>query len=587
MKYSITSLLALLLASSALAHGPAGKKHPPKPDSTPDAADINLDDRPEFTPTTIKAVFLEQFTPDWSKRWSNSGATKETSTGGETFSYVGKWDVEEPHVYPGFKNDKGLVVKTVAAHHAISALFENPLDNTGKTLVVQYEAKFQNGLECGGAYLKLLTESDKGIQAEEFSDKTPYTIMFGPDKCGTTNKVHFIFRHKNPITGVYEEKHLTNSPVPKISKLTTLYTLAVKPDNTFEIFINNESSAKGSLLEDFNPPVNPPDEISDPHDKKPDNWVDDPKIPDSSAKKPADWDEDAPYEIPDEDAVKPDDWLEDEPDTIPDPDAEKPTDWVDDEDGEWIAPTVPNPKCESASGCGPWKRPMKRNPNYKGKWSPPQIDNPAYKGPWAPRKIPNPEFYDDQTPSNFEKIAAVGFELWTMQNDILFDNIYIGHSIEDANQLANESWAVKYKFEKAAEDKEFGSKSESEDKTLSFSEDPTKYLQREVADFAALAYEDPVNALKTKPLVAGGLGTALALLLTAIGVLFSLLGSAKKPVAVHKKTDEPTPDDEGSDTPSKDEREGSQGDGEPQNGGEPSAKAKKRNKGKKAKRDDE
>ena len=31
--------------------------------------------------------------------------------------------------------------------------------------------------------------------------------MFGPDKCGSDSKLHFIFRHKNPITGVMEEKH--------------------------------------------------------------------------------------------------------------------------------------------------------------------------------------------------------------------------------------------------------------------------------------------------------------------------------------------------------------------------------------------
>jgi len=34
--------------------------------------------------------------------------------------------------------DKGLVVKNIAAHHAISAPFEVALDNEGKTLVIQY-----------------------------------------------------------------------------------------------------------------------------------------------------------------------------------------------------------------------------------------------------------------------------------------------------------------------------------------------------------------------------------------------------------------------------------------------------------------
>lgn len=31
--------------------------------------------------------------------------------------------------------------------------------------------------------------------------------MFGPDKCGNDIKLHFIFRHVNPITGAVEEKH--------------------------------------------------------------------------------------------------------------------------------------------------------------------------------------------------------------------------------------------------------------------------------------------------------------------------------------------------------------------------------------------
>jgi calnexin len=79
----------------------------------------------------------------------------------------------------------------------------------------------------------------------------------------------------------------------------------------------------------------------------------------------------------------------------------------DEEDGDWVAPTVPNPKCADVSGCGPWTQPKKKNPDYKGKWSAPLIDNPEYKGPWAPRKIKNPDFFEDKTPSNFEPIGAV------------------------------------------------------------------------------------------------------------------------------------------------------------------------------------
>ena len=43
------------------------------------------------------------------------------------------------------------------------------------------------------------------------------------------------------------------------------------------------------------------------------------RIPDPSASKPEDWDEDAPVSVEDEDAEKPEGWLDDEPAEIADP----------------------------------------------------------------------------------------------------------------------------------------------------------------------------------------------------------------------------------------------------------------------------
>ena len=87
-------------------------------------------------------------------------------TENEEWTYVGQWEVEEPTALKGIDGDKGLgkplpsyevssginrslVVKSVAAHHAISAKFNKPIDNTGKTLVVQYEVKLQSALPMG------------------------------------------------------------------------------------------------------------------------------------------------------------------------------------------------------------------------------------------------------------------------------------------------------------------------------------------------------------------------------------------------------------------------------------------------------
>ncbi|CBF75819.1 calnexin [Aspergillus nidulans FGSC A4] len=520
-----TALTSALVSSASL----MGYAHA-EDDSTADATSVV--ERPTFTPTSLEAPFLEQFTDDWESRWTPSHAKKEDSKSEEDWAYVGEWSVEEPTVYKGIDGDKGLVVKNVAAHHAISAKFPKKIDNKGKTLVVQYEVKPQNSLVCGGAYMKLLQDNKKAL-ADDFSNTTPYVIMFGPDKCGATNKVHFIFRHKNPKTGEYEEKHLKAPPAARTSKLSSLYTLIVRPDQSFQILIDGAAVKNGTLLEDFNPPVNPEKEIDDPKDKKPDDWVDEAKIPDPDATKPDDWDEDAPYEIVDESAEKPDDWLEDEPNSIPDPEAEKPEDWDDEEDGDWIPPTVPNPKCSEVSGCGPWSPPLIKNPAYKGKWTAPLIDNPAYKGPWAPRKIANPDYFEDKTPSNFEPMGAIGFEIWTMQNDILFDNIYIGHSVEDAEKLRKETFDIKRPIEEAEEE---ASKPKKETKaagtSVSFKEDPVTFVREKVDHFVGLAKEDPINAVKQVPEVAGGLG---ALLVTMILIIVGAIGASSPAPAPVKK----------------------------------------------------
>ncbi|KAI8284230.1 Calnexin-like protein, partial [Colletotrichum sp. SAR11_57] len=132
---------AALLAGSAYADD-AQKVLSDDKASTASESATSVTQIPTFTPTTLKAPFLEQFTDDWEQRWSPSHAKKD-SKDEEEWAYVGEWAVEEPKVYKGMEGDKGLVVKNPAAHHAISAKFPKKIDNKGKTLVVQYEVKLQ------------------------------------------------------------------------------------------------------------------------------------------------------------------------------------------------------------------------------------------------------------------------------------------------------------------------------------------------------------------------------------------------------------------------------------------------------------
>ena len=111
--------------------------------------------------STISAPFLEQFT-EGLKKWIPSTAKKiiDGVEDANLLQYRGEWKVESPAVEI-IKGDVGLVLKTLAAHSAISSKFDKLLDPKGKTFVVQYEVKAQNGMECGGAYMKLLSFDKK------------------------------------------------------------------------------------------------------------------------------------------------------------------------------------------------------------------------------------------------------------------------------------------------------------------------------------------------------------------------------------------------------------------------------------------
>ncbi|KAF9620506.1 hypothetical protein IFM89_013123 [Coptis chinensis] len=273
-------------------------------------------------------LFYESFDDSFEGRWIVSEK--------DDYQGVWKWAKSEGH------EDYGLLVSDKAKKYAIVKELDDPVDLKDGTVILQYETRLQNGLECGGAYLKYLRPQEAGWKSKEFDNDSPYSIMFGPDKCGSTNKVHFIFKHKNPKSGEYVEHHLKFPPSVPSDKLSHVYTAVLKPSNELVILIDGEEKKTANFLsaEDFEPALIPAKTIPDPDDKKPEDWDEREKIPDSDAVKPEDWDENAPMEIEDEEAVKPEGWLDDEPEEVDDPEASKPEDWDDEEDGEWEAPKI-------------------------------------------------------------------------------------------------------------------------------------------------------------------------------------------------------------------------------------------------------
>jgi len=129
-----------------------------------------------------------------------------------------------------------------------------------------------------------------------------------------------------------------------------------------------------------------------------------------------------------------------------------------------------------------------------------------------------------------------------MTEDILFDNIYVGHSLEDAQKLAAETFDIKRPIEEAASNVKDDLPEDEESVTSkSFKEDPVSFIQAKVVTFIDALKVDPVFALKTQPEVAGALAVALLTLLGMLGSVFGIIGSAQKPVTKSvKKVDAPT-----------------------------------------------
>ncbi|XP_058427014.1 calnexin-like [Marmota monax] len=106
---------------------------------------------------TGEVYFADSFDRGTLSGWILSKAKKD-DTDDEIAKYDGKWEVDEMKEtkLPG---DKGLVSMSRAKHHAISAKLNKPFLFDTKPLIVQYEVNFQNGIECGGAYVKLLSKT--------------------------------------------------------------------------------------------------------------------------------------------------------------------------------------------------------------------------------------------------------------------------------------------------------------------------------------------------------------------------------------------------------------------------------------------
>merc|ERR1711937_215278 len=224
--------------------------------------------------------------------------------------FDGEWKLSAGDWYGDAAKDQGVMTSQDAKFYALTAAFDETFDNTDKDLVIQFSVKHAQKIDCGGGYVKVFSTGFDG-KALDAESKETYSIMFGPDICGySTKKVYVIFEYKGKQFLIKKDIKCEDD------QLTHVYTLVLKPDQTYIVKIDGEEKASGSLVEDW-------------------------------------------------------DFL---PPQIVDPEAEKPEDWDDDMDGEYEAPMIDNPDYK-----GEWKPKRIKNPDYKGPWVHPMIPNPEYE----------------------------------------------------------------------------------------------------------------------------------------------------------------------------------------------------------------
>lgn len=124
-----------------------------------------------------------------------------------------------------------------------------------------------------------------------------------------------------------------------------------------------------------------------------------------------------------------------------------------------------------------------------------------------------------------------------MDKDILFDNIYIGHSVEDAAKFADETFFEKHPIEQLLELAEKPKEADKPIKSpsdLVFMDDPVTYVKEKLDLFFTIAQNDPIQAIKFVPEAAGGLAAAFVTLIAIIVGIVSASGSSAPPAV--KKT---------------------------------------------------
>lgn len=180
-------------------------------------------------------LYFESFDKDWSpRRWHPT----------EAENYTNDWEIVETQIPQTIPGEVALFVRKAKTYSAVSTKFSRPINITADDFVLQYEMRAEFAFTCSGAYIKLFANDFDPLKV---TNETTYALMFGPDRCSQSKKVHFILNEFDRSPYKFKQFVAPNPPIPFDDTMTHLYTLVIRKNGTYSILIDNIPAKSGSF----------------------------------------------------------------------------------------------------------------------------------------------------------------------------------------------------------------------------------------------------------------------------------------------------------------------------------------------------
>ncbi|EAY04982.1 Calreticulin family protein [Trichomonas vaginalis G3] len=180
-------------------------------------------------------LLYESFDPIWSpRRWIPT----------EALNYTNDWQIVETQIPQTIPGENALYARRGKVYSAVSTKFKHPINITEKDFVLQYEMRAEFAFTCSGAYIKLFAGD---FDPTKLTNETNYALMFGPDRCSSSKKVHFILNEFNRSPYKFKQLVMQDPPIPFDDTMTHLYTLIIRKNGTYSILIDNVPAKNGAF----------------------------------------------------------------------------------------------------------------------------------------------------------------------------------------------------------------------------------------------------------------------------------------------------------------------------------------------------